>query len=98
MASQQKSNFRSGSETLNEKSFPQMVVSQNNPYIIPTKDPDSPYIIPIYPLGSLGYPLFEKLPNIGTPKPKSEEGGDGCEEINKGVSQKGGTLGTPGDI
>ena len=37
-------------------------VSQNNLYIIPTKDPHNPYIIPIYPLGSLGYPLFEKFP------------------------------------
>ena len=38
-------------------------VSQYFPYIIPSKDPHSPYIIPICLLGSLGTPfIFEKLP------------------------------------
>ena len=39
-----------------------MGISQYYPYTIPNKDPHNPHIIPIYPLRSLGYPLFEKLP------------------------------------
>ena len=35
-----------------------MGVSQYFSYIIPNKDPRNPYIIPIYPQGSLGYPLL----------------------------------------
>ena len=39
-----------------------MGISQYYPYTIPNKDPHNPHIIPLYPLGSLGYTLFEKLP------------------------------------
>ena len=41
-----------------------MGISQHYPYIFPNKDPHNPSIIPIYPLGSLGYPLFEKPPYV----------------------------------
>ena len=37
-------------------------ISQYYPYTIPNKDPHNPHIIPIYFLGSLGYPLFGKPP------------------------------------
>ena len=41
-----------------------MEISQYYPYIFPNKDPHNPSIIPIYPLGSLGYPTIGRADTV----------------------------------
>ena len=55
-----------GSTSCNEVHV-HMGISQYYPYIFPNKDPHNPSIIPIYPLASLAYPLFEKPPYVQAP-------------------------------
>ena len=42
-----------------------MGISQYNPFRGPYIIPVIPFVIPLYPLGSLGAPLFEKLSDFG---------------------------------